>query len=292
MNILLSGATGFVGSHFLQAALNRGHHIRAIRRHSLAQLTTKQPKQLEWVEAQINEIEACHLRGIDVVVHFAAAGVSPQKSSWTQMLDINVIGSQRLMTAAIKAGVKRFVAAGTCHEYGESAKLYDKIPVNAALQPLTPYGASKAAGFTLLRTTAIEQAFEFFYGRIFTVYGDGQCGLNFWPSLKKAATDGRDFPMTSGTQISDFIHATQVADHFLAACERNDIDASRPLITNVGSGNAMRLLDFAEREWTALGATGKLLPGSLPDRKDQIPRYVPDLSGLYPSASIAQTVKQ
>jgi NAD dependent epimerase/dehydratase family len=96
---------------------------------------------------------------------------------------------------------------------------------------LTPYGASKAAGFTLLRTTAIEQAFEFFYGRIFTVYGDGQCGLNFWPSLKKAATDGRDFPMTSGTQISDFIHATQVADHFLAACERNDIDASRPPVS-------------------------------------------------------------
>jgi len=52
------------------------------------------------------------------------------------------------------------------------------------------------------------------------------------------------------------------------------------LVTNIGSGIATSLLAFAEAEWERLGATGRLLSGRLPDRPDQIERYVPDLRGL------------
>ncbi len=86
--------------------------------------------------------------------------------------------------------------------------------------------------------------------------------------------------MTSGRQVSDFIPVADAATRLLEACTRPDISAGVPLVVNIGSGVATSLLAFAEAEWERLGATGRLLPASLPDRPDQIERYVPDLSGL------------
>jgi nucleoside-diphosphate-sugar epimerase len=145
---------------------------------------------------------------------------------------------------------------------------------------LNPYGASKAAAFQLMRTFAIVEGLELFYGRVFSAYGLGQFASNFWPSLRRAALAGDDFPMTSGHQISDFIPVTALAHHLLAACSRPDVLAGHPLVVNIGSGLAVSLLAFAEAEWSRLGATGRLLPGSLQGRPDQIERYAPDLRGL------------
>jgi nucleoside-diphosphate-sugar epimerase len=150
---------------------------------------------------------------------------------------------------------------------------------------MSAYGASKAAAFQLLRAFAIEQGLELFYGRIFSAYGEGQYAGNFWPSLRRAALAGDDFPMTSGRQVSDFIPVADVATHLLEACARPDISAGVPLVVNIGSGAATSLLAFAEAEWGRLEATGRLLPASLPDRPDQIERYVPDLRGLRIPAS-------
>ena len=145
---------------------------------------------------------------------------------------------------------------------------------------MSAYGASKLAAFELLRVLAIELNIEFFYGRISSAYGDGQFEGNFWPSLRRAALAGEDFAMTSGRQISDFIPVAAVAGHIIEACKRPDIRAGVPLLANIGSGVATTLLAFAEAEWDRLGATGKLMPGSLPDRSDRIARYEPDIRGL------------
>jgi nucleoside-diphosphate-sugar epimerase len=190
-----------------------------------------------------------------------------------------------LFELAEAAGVRRCVVAGTCHEYGESARRYSAIPPDAPLEPISAYGASKVAAFQLLRAFAIEHELEFFYGRIFTAYGEGQFAGNFWPSLRRAALAGEDFSMTSGRQISDFIHASVVAEHLLEACSRQDIISAVPFVTNIGTGVATSLLAFAEQEWSKMGASGQLLSGSLHERTDQIDRYVPDLRGLLTPSS-------
>jgi hypothetical protein len=76
-----------------------------------------------------------------------------------------------------------------------------------------------------------------------------------------------------------------VAAHLLEACNRADIPAGKPLVVNIGSGQSTSLLDFAEHQWRQFGASGKLLPGSLIDRPDQIFHCVPDLTNLNPSTS-------
>jgi nucleoside-diphosphate-sugar epimerase len=124
-----------------------------------------------------------------------------------------------LLEKAHAAGVRRFVLAGSYAEYGLSADRYDFIPADAPLLPSTPYAASKAAGFIVANTFAIEKSIELYYLRIFSAYGEGQYINNFWPALRAAALSGADFPMTLGGQVRDFIPVERVAETFLCSIE-------------------------------------------------------------------------
>jgi UDP-glucose 4-epimerase len=285
MRLFLTGGTGFIGSHVLAAALAAGHQVLALRRLPRSAPVIPLLCQPQWCEGDLSTLTVADLYGVEAVLHLASAGVSPKPASWDELVQANVSGSLRLLELAAEAGVRRCVVAGSSHEYGNAARRYAAIPPEAPLEPLSPYGASKAAAFQLLRAFAIAQGLELFYGRIFSAYGDGQFHGNFWPSLRHAALAGDDFYMTSGRQISDFIPVAAVAAHLLEACARPDVAAGVPLVVNIGSGVATSLLAFAEAEWVRLGATGRLLPASLPDRPDQIERYVPDLRGLRIPAS-------
>lgn len=287
MRLFITGATGFIGAHVLSGALDAGYEVRALRRKATSMPVIPLSSQPIWCEGDLNTLKSDWFKGVDAVVHLASAGVSPKQASWSELVQVNVVGSIRLLELAAESGVCRFVVAGTSHEYGSAARRYDAIPPDVPLEPVSAYGASKAAAFQLLRTFSQEHHLEFCYGRVFSAYGEGQFEGNFWPSLRRAALSGADFPMTSGRQISDFIPATAVAAHLLGACTRPDISAGAPLVLNIGSGMASSLLAFAQSEWLRLGATGKLLPGILPDRPGQIDRYVPDLQGLRTSATFS-----
>lgn len=280
MRIFLTGGTGFIGSYVLSAALEAGHEVLAMRRSSTSVPVIPLSRQPHWCQCDLASIESHQLQGIDVLLHLAAAGVSPKPASWSQLEHVNVAGSLRLIELAVEAEVRRFVVSGTCHEYGNIARRYDAIPPDASLEPMNPYGASKAASFHLMRSFAMLEGQELFYGRIFSAYGEGQFAGNFWPSLRRAALAGEDFNMTSGRQVCDFIPAAMVASHLLAACSRPDVLAGQPSVVNIGSGVPISLLTFAESEWSRMGATGRLLPGTFQGRQDQIERFVPDLRGL------------
>lgn len=280
MRLFLTGSTGFIGSHVLRNALAAGHEVRALRRSSTSFPVIPMPNEPIWCEGDLQNLRPSWFEGVDAVINLASAGVSPQQASWSEMIQVNVVGCLRLLEMAAKMQVHRCVLAGTSHEYGNSASRYEVVPPDAPLEPLSAYGASKAAAFQLLKTFAIERQLELFYGRIYSTYGEGQFSGNFWPSLHLAALTGSDFSMTSGKQVGDYIEVTDVAKHLMNACRRLDINPGIPLVVNIGSGIPRSLRSFAESEWKRLGAAGRLIPGSLPDRPVEIPRNVPDLAGL------------
>lgn len=279
MRFLLSGATGFVGSHLIAQLLESGHEVVGIQRNgSLPRISLIH--EPTWLNKGLTELTINDLRNFDVVVHLASAGVSPQKASWQEMVQINAAAGLQLIELAHQAGVKRFVAAGSCLEYGSEAEVWDTIPPNAALRPITPYAASKAAGFFMLHAFASNNPIELFYGRIFSVYGEGQFSENLWPAMREAALIGADFPMTEGNQIRDFIPVNEVARHLQFAAERRDLKLLEPLVVNIGSGNGMRVVDFARQQWSQFGATGSLKPGKIASRPGEMPRLVADTVNL------------
>jgi nucleoside-diphosphate-sugar epimerase len=269
MKIFLTGGTGFIGSYVLRDALYAGHEVIALRRSVQSRPHLTLDKEPFWLERDLIGLTPADLDGCSVVVHLASAGVSPQQAPWEEMVRVNVVGSAHLIATANQASVTRMVVSGTCHEYGIAANLNQQLDGVTPLVPVSLYGASKASGYQLLSTYAQINSIELFYGRIFNVYGDGQFEQNFWPSLKAAASQGNDFPMTSGEQIRDFIAVEEVASRLLGACTEPYRDGLLVRVENICSSKPQTLLDFAEQEWKRLGAKGKLMPGVLPQRSQE-----------------------
>jgi nucleoside-diphosphate-sugar epimerase len=274
MNICLTGGTGFIGSHFLKQALAAGHTVRAIRRSVQSQPRITILNHVDWLDKQLDQVKSEELQGCDVLVHLAAHSVQYPFDSLANCLYWNVISVLQLFEQARQAGIEYFVVAGSCFEYGLSGERYEVIPTDAPLEPTNSYAASKAAASIALCQWAAEHNLNLDLLRVFHVYGEGESETRFWPSLRRAALAGQDFPMTAGEQIRDFISVEQVAGAFLRrALHKSSTHASH--VYNLGTGNPRSLLSFAKDYWTKWSAKGSLIAGVLPYRENECMRYAP-----------------
>ncbi|WP_367875299.1 NAD-dependent epimerase/dehydratase family protein [Luteolibacter sp. Populi] len=283
MRIFLTGGTGLIGSHFLELALRESHAVVALRRPASVPRVALTREPL-WIEGDLDQDWSSALRGCDALVHLAAHGMDLREADWEACFRWNVSAALKLWVLAVDAGVQRLVIAGSCFEYGRSGERFDYIPVTAPLEPTAPYHSSKAAASMAALGLGVERKLELIILRPFHVYGPGEPAHRFWPSLRRAAAAGEDFPMSKGAQVRDFVPAEQVARNFLNALVRTDLAPGNPLIENVGSGRPQSLLSFAEQEWKAAGARGRLLPGALPMRAAEVMRYVPQIDLFSPSS--------
>jgi len=106
---------------------------------------------------------------------------------------------------------------------------------------------------------------------------DGEPPFRLWPSLKRAAETGEDYPMTKGEQIRDFISVEEVADTFVSALSFDDVEFGKPLIKNVGTGKPQSVREFSEYWWKYWNAKGKLEIGAIPYRENEVMRFVPEV---------------
>lgn len=276
MKIFLTGGTGFIGGHLLKLALAEGHEVAALRRPgSLPRISLQ--TEPDWVEATMDAVPLPMLEGCDVLIHTAAYGVSPQPCEWEQAITANIVSPMKLVHKAWEAGIRRFLVVGSCVEFGAAASDNGSISPDHRTDPIGPYAGSKAAFTKAFTAFSREKGLMSVVARVFHVYGDGQYERNFWPSLREAALTGQDFPMTTGEQIRDFTPVSEVAAQLLFAASREDILPGNPIFQNVGTGKPQSLRDFAETWWKQWGATGTLKIGEIPQRPNEVMRYVPQI---------------
>lgn len=276
MKLFLTGGTGFVGSNFINAAHAAGHEIVAIRRpHSQPRVSLD--RDPVWAEGPLDADWSEVLTNCDALVHLAAHTANPPYDTLSSCLYWNVYTSLLLAEQAYKAGIVRFLVAGSCFEYGSSASRYERIPVAAPLEPVLSYPTSKAAASVAFQGLAAEQGLQIKILRLFQVYGEGEPATRLWPSLRRAAMEGQDLPMTPGEQVRDFIDVEQVARAFVAALDFSDTKPGIARIRNVGTGNPRTLREFAEHWWRHWRARGQLRFGALPYRKNELMRLVPEV---------------
>jgi UDP-glucose 4-epimerase len=270
--VFVTGATGFVGRAFLEVVQRYGVPVVALARQTAPAGSTS---NVRWINARMDQVPADILAGCRSLLHLAAAGVSAGGDDWDTCQQVNVQQSMQLWRAAVAAGIRRFVICGSCFEYGRAGERYDRIPVTAPLEPVTPYAASKAAATMLALGLAAQAGLELAVLRPFHVYGEGEAPSRFWPALHAAARAGLDFPMTAGQQIRDFTPVSLVAERFHAELVRPDLVPGQPVIRNVGTGVAQTLENFARSCWAKAKAPGRLLVGAVPMRANEVSRYVP-----------------
>jgi len=282
MHLFVTGATGFLGSHFLATALADGHEVTALRR-SGSKPRIPLTQEPNWLDGNLNDDWSEQLQQCDTFIHLAAAGVSTSQNNWTHCFDVNVSQSLQIWQSAIACGIKNFLVCGSCFEYGRSGMEYDFIPVTAPLKPIGAYASSKAAATMAALGLAAAYGLRLLIVRPFHLYGEGEAKTRFWPSLVCAAKSGNDFPMTAGEQVRDFMHASKSSKSILEYAVDLNSGKLHGDIVNLGTGQPLSLIEFANKEWSRLQASGSLLPGRISYRSNEVMRYVPLVDNAYPS---------
>ncbi|HMB51938.1 MAG TPA: SDR family oxidoreductase [Thermoanaerobaculia bacterium] len=224
--VLVTGGAGFIGSHLVDALVERGARVRV-----LDNLATGKAENLahhgtgvSLIEADLRDLDACRTAcdGVEVVFHQAALGSVPRSmEDPATSVAVNVTGTANLFTAARDAGVRRVVYASSSSVYGDSERLPKREGEEGT--PLSPYAASKAMNEELARVFALCFGMEPVGLRYFNVYGPRQDPSGPYAAvipLFFAAALAGEAPRVhgDGEQSRDFTYvADAVAANLLAA---------------------------------------------------------------------------
>jgi nucleoside-diphosphate-sugar epimerase len=218
MRIFVTGATGFIGAHFIEKALDDGHSIVGLYR-------SEAPKQLELLDAlrargavlhrgdlsDPTSIEAA-IAGAECVCHFAAA-FRESGADEAFFEKMNNEGTATVLKAARAAGVKRFVHCSTAGIHGQ--RVPGLIDEKTAIKPWNGYERSKVAAEEQVRQIAGESGMEYVILRPTAVYGPRDERLQ---KLYRSVAKGR-FPLFGkGEGRRHLVYVSDLADAFLRAC--------------------------------------------------------------------------
>jgi nucleoside-diphosphate-sugar epimerase len=219
MRIFVTGALGFIGAHFVERALSAGHDVTGTYRRvdgvkaELLRKLTAQGARLSPGDVLEPDTYSTLLQGADCICHFAAAFKGSGHSE-ADFKRINVVGTERVLAAGAKAGVRRFVLCSTAGIYGQS--LAGVTDEDAPARPWNAYERSKHAAEQHLRTRAFELGMEYVILRPAVVYGPRDDRLL---KLFRAAAKGR-FPLFGpGAGRRHMVYVTDVVDAFVLGCK-------------------------------------------------------------------------
>ncbi len=184
--ILLTGAAGFIGSHFAERLISRGHDVigldlfDAFYDPAIKEANVRRIRDLggsfTLIRGDIRDGELLRELpdSIDSIVHLAArAGVRPSIADPLLYTDVNVRGTQELLHLADQRGIRRFVFASSSSVYGNN----EKVPFSEddrVDHPISPYAATKKAGELICHAASHLQGMDCICLRFFTVYGPRQ----------------------------------------------------------------------------------------------------------------------
>lgn len=218
MRIFVTGATGFIGAHFVERALAEGHEVIGLYRgdgpRHRARIEHLRSRGADLRRGNILQPEsfAGAMAGCDVVCHFAAA-FRESGADEAYFARMNVDGTTNVLEAAVASGVKRFIHCGTAGIYGQrvAGTINEKTPI----RPWNSYERSKLAADEQVRCLSSAAGMQYVILRPTAVYGPRDERLS---KLFRSVQKGR-FPLFGrGEGRRHMIYVTDLADAFLRAC--------------------------------------------------------------------------
>jgi UDP-glucose-4-epimerase GalE len=237
-HLLVTGGAGYIGSHALRGLQRAGHTAVVFDdlRSGREQLVREAPLVRGDVrdEGAVARVFAEH-GPFDGVLHFAALLSVPESVANPLLYyAVNVMGSQVLLEAALAAGTRAFVLSSSAAVYGHPKT--QPIPETAPLEPINPYGASKARVERMLADAEAAHGLRWAALRYFNACGAdpegdlGECHepeTHLIPVALEAAAGlrgalplyGTDYPTRDGTCVRDYVHVTDLATAHRLALE-------------------------------------------------------------------------
>ena len=253
--VLLTGATGFIGSQVTQELLRRGYEVHALVYPPFA------PEQPNFIQHEMNLLDAHAVEtfmaehNFENLLHLAWY-VGPK----CHVADVNVdwvIATLNLLKSFKEHGGKTFVGAGTCseYEYKYGYLLEDETPTN----PGTLYGNGKNAVFNLAKIYCHQNSIKFKWPRIFNLYGPNEKPQRLMPSVINSCLKGEDVKVSDCLKFQDYLHVEDTARGIVDVFESNLEGA-----VNICSGQPVQLRTIVNKIAELTNFHGKILWGAIP----------------------------
>lgn len=269
MHILVTGGTGYIGSHTVAELINKGYEVTVIDNlynsdisvvDKIKTITGKAPNFIKLDILDVDGLETLFSKNkFDWVIHFA--GLKAVGESCVKPLlyyHTNLTGTLNLLNAMKKHGVNRIVFSSSATVYGEPERL--PLDEECALSFTNPYGGTKyMIEFFLKDICKADPDFTAVLLRYFNPVGAHDSGLlgedpkgipnNLTPYVAKVATGeldcikvyGNDYPTPDGTGVRDYIHVVDLAKGHIAAIEH--APQKQVSVFNLGTGKGYSVFD-------------------------------------------------
>ena len=299
MHVLVTGGSGFIGSHLTEYFLNRGDSVTVVddlstgQTANIAHLTCHAKLTLIHADLGSPELVQRLCEQVDAVYHLAAAvGVALIAKSPYESIHRNIYPTQ-LLLEGLREQLKRgrrlpFFLASTSEVYGKNPKSVwneqDDLVFGATTKPRWSYGVSKAIDEFLALACVREHRMPIVIGRFFNVVGPRQTGAYgmVLPRFVDAALAGGPLVVhDDGAQQRCFAHVDDVVKGVVKLMET---PSTYGRIYNIGSDKPLTILELAERVRAIVNPAASIEHQSYTDAYDQdfedIRRRVPDLSRI------------
>ncbi len=280
MNVLITGAAGYIGSHVAKQLLEgTENNIIILDNLSTGSMKTidtlKKIRDFKFVKVDLKEFEKIDSlikeSKIDIILHFAASIVVPESiENPLKYYMNNTVNTTNLINCAVNNNVKKFIFSSTAATYGEPASLpSDGIDESYPTNPINPYGMSKLMSEkVIIDASNSYKNFKYVIFRYFNVAGAdisytnnklkprigqsfpnathlikiaSECAIN---KRDKMYIFGDDFNTKDGSGVRDYIHVDDLSDAHVKAIDYLDDNESD--IFNVGYGKGFSVKDVID----------------------------------------------
>lgn len=276
--VLVTGATGFIGSHLVRRLLIEGAEVHIlVRKGSNCYRISDVIRNLIIWHGELKDyssIDYCIKNSKPQIIYHLAAdrNVKRDLNLIDSIIDTNVKGTIYLLKAVVETDtpLECFVNTGTSEEYGDGFTPFHEEQREV---PVSPYSASKVAATYFCQMIHKTVGLPVVILRPFLTYGPYQDIDMFIPSLISHCISGKDFPMTEGSQTREFNYVDDIVEAYLLASTCPNAIGE---IINVGNGLEYSIKDVAEKIVKMMGNPIRLLVGALPKRPGEATHFFCD----------------
>lgn len=270
--ILVTGATGFIGSHLTHELVKEGYKVGIIKRKSsgtrrISDILDRIRVYDAILENTSDVAEAISDFKPDAILHLATYySVDHKPHEIEPMIKTNILGTVNLLESAKESKVKLFINTSSCFVYKESK---NKLKEDSELNALNLYALTKIQS---------EQACEFYakkYGiktitlRLFPPYGPGDHERRLIPYIIKTQYDNEAMKLTTGKQKWDFVYVGDIIDAYIKALKIQDIPKEHQIF-NIGTGNPVSVYEVVLKIKELSGSAKEPEWGAIPHRQNEI----------------------
>lgn len=253
--VIVTGAAGFLGWNLVDFLLAHDFLVDAIvRPNSPSNARLAEHPHLHVIPLAMEEIARLPEQiaaPCDYAVHLAwdphRMDFAAQRASLFSTLD--------LIEALGVIGCRRFLGIGSQAEYGVTHEIMEERMMP---QPITPYGAAKVAALHLTHVRAQQLGIDWLWGRVFSVYGRYEPETTLLSYLARTLRSGETPQMTAGTQLWDYLHASDAAAAMAALLLRG----RNGEVYNIAHGDVRPLRSFAEEMRDILAPAAQIAYGT------------------------------